>query len=248
MDRLGKGRDAWRKGELTTKGREAKRNDERLFLKFIVKYMEGLHPEIYTKAVQLHNTIRENNPGVSDLTKTVLFMSTVTPEKRIPRYYFNRSINRPKQPQMVLNIQLLDHEQLSVPPQQSSPQLPVPPSQQPSPQLPVPPPQQPAPQLPVPPPQQSSPQQSAPQLPVPPPQQPSPQQPVPQLPVPLPQQQLPLLPPNVYEDILAEIQRDPELYEIFNDITDDQTLNEFVWDDLYMLNDISPLENHMDMC
>ena len=69
MDNFRKGRDAWRKGELTTRGREAKRNDERLYFKFVVKYIEGLHPEIFTKAVELHKEIKENNPGVSDLTK-----------------------------------------------------------------------------------------------------------------------------------------------------------------------------------
>ena len=315
MDKLREGLDAWRKGKTTIRGREAKRNQERLHFKFIVNYVKELHPEIFTKAAELYDEIKENNPNVYDLTKTVQFMSRVTPGKPIPRYYYQRqTYGQQQQQHMVLQIPLLRPDQLSATVPQlaaPSPQLPEPQLPGPQPQLAAPSPQLPEPQLPGPQPQLAapSPQLPEPQLPGPQPQfaapspqlpepqlpgpqlqfaAPSPQLPEPQLPgpqpqfaatspqlpepqlpgpqpqlaapapqlpesqpqLPEPQSQLPepsplLLSPDVYMDMLSEIQRDPELDQIFNTLIhddDDDTMNELIWNNIYSPNDMTPLE------
>ena len=234
MDKLAKGRDDWRKGVVTTKSREAKRNSERLHFKFIVKYVEGLHPEIYEKAEELYKETMKTNPNVMDLTKTVRFMSAATPNKPIPRYYYRRSGQQQEQ-KMVLRIPLLNKEQQPVPdpiPQQTVPE--------PMPQHPVPVQQLPAPVV-VP-----SPQQTVPD-PMPQHQVPVQQLPVPVVvPEPMPQHPL-LIPPEVYNDLLLEIQKDPEMAQIFNDITDDDgSMNDHVWNDVCMTDTTTQLENFID--
>ena len=224
------------------KGREARRNDERLYYKFIVKYMEGLHQDLFKKAVDLYNDAKQSNPNVRDLTKTVQFMTEAMPNTPIPRYYKNRqtNVNKPRlqQPQMVLRIPLV-----KLPVSQPSPQVshPSPPVSQPSPQV------------------------SHPSPPV--------SQPSPHLTVPVssqPSQLLLPLAPDVYQDLLNELQHDPELQQILNDFPDndettnnfvcddidmsqdpgfvcDESMNSFVWDTIDMY-DISPLENEILGC
>ena len=278
MDKAREGLDAWRKGKTTTRGREAKRNQERLHFKFIVNYVKELHPEIFTKAAELYDEVKENNPNVYDLTKTVQFMARVTPGKPIPRYYYQRQTygqQQQHQQHMVLQIPLLRPDHLPEPQPQlaaPSPQLPEPQLPEPQPQLAAPSPQLPEPQLPEPQPQLAapSPQLPEPQLPEPQPQltAPSPQlpEPQPQLPGPLPSPQLPepqpqlpepqsqlpepsplLLSPDVYMDMLSEIQCDPELDQIFNTLIhdDDDTMNELIWNNIYSTNDMTPLEKNM---
>ena len=188
-------------------GREARRNDERLYFKFIAKYFEGLHNDLFKKAVDLFNEAKEKNPTVKDLTKTVQFMAGVTPELPIPRYYKNRQLKVYTQPQMVLQIPLPNPQELVG--SQASP--------------------------------------------------PNPQelvvasQTLPPVPVPSPpiSQPFPLLTQSVYNDLLTEIQQDPELLKILNDfphIDDDddcETMNDLVWNDIYTHNDITPIEIEM---
>ena len=210
-----------RKARLTnddddTRGREAKRNDERLYFKFIVKYFEELHPDLFAKATNLHKETKKLNPNVKDLTKTARFMTAVTPNIPVPRYYYNRLLKTDiaqqlqRGPRMVLQIPLQ--------------------TQQPSPSVTA--------HMP------SQPSQSA---------------HIPSPPAPL------LMPENVYNQILAEIQGDPDMAQIFRDFSlgndddddmnaqtvpqqtpnddDDDDMNPFVWDDIVQHDIISPLED-----
>ena len=227
-----------------TKGREARRNDERLYFKFIVKYFENLHKDLFTEVMNLYKEAKEKNPNVRDLTKTTQFMTAVMPDIPVPRYYNNRhlkvnttqkgyntrylKVNTTQQlqegPQMVLQIPL--HKP------QSSPSVTVPVPSPPVhvPSLPVP--------VPVPVP--------SPPVPVPVPV-PSPPVPVP-VPVPLPSPPL-LITDNTYQELLAELQRDPDMLQILNDFpfdNDDDDINDLVWDNIYKPDDISPIETEMD--
>ena len=240
-----------RKARLTndgTRGREARRNDERLYFKFIVKYFEELHPDLFAKATNLHKETKKLNPNVKDLTKTASFMTVVTPNIPVPRYYYNRLLKTDiaqqlqSGPRMVLQIPLQT--------QQPSPSVTAHTPSQPS---------QPAPLLMSDPSvtahTPSQPSQSAPLLMSDPsvtahtPSQPS-------QPAPL------LLPEKVYNQILSEIQGDPDMAQIFNDFNlanddddmnaqpapqqtpnDDDDMNPFVWDDISKYDIISPLED-----
>ena len=130
MKGFAKGKEA-REG----KGREAKRNDERLYFKFMVKYFENKHKDLFAEAVTLYQHAKENNPNVRDLTKTVQFMECATPHIAIPRYYKSRqqqtkTVETTREPQMVLEIPLLNPQQTSsVLQTPTPPQAPVPVSQ-----------------------------------------------------------------------------------------------------------------------
>ena len=90
--------------------REAEKRLERLEFKFITEYVKSLHGDIYRKAKELYQNARQLYPNVKDLTKTVEFMSTVTPHKVIPRYYTQRKANDTEKNstrEMVLEIPLL---------------------------------------------------------------------------------------------------------------------------------------------
>ena len=221
-------------------GREARRNDERLYFKFIVKYFEGLHKDLFEKAVDLFYEAKEKNPTVKDLTKTVQFMAGVTPELPIPRYYKNRQLKVYTQPQMVLQIPLFNPQEL-VASQTSLPnpqELVASQTSLPNPQELV------ASQTSLPNPQELVASQTSPPVPV---RVPSSPVPVPSPPI---SQPFPLLTQSVYNDLLTEIQQDPELLKILNDfphIDDDyETMNDLVWNDIYTHNDISPIEIEMD--
>ena len=113
MDRFSKARDVRdrrEKGEIIRKSRQSRNNDERLYFKFISKYIEGLHPLIYEDAVAFHNETKRKNPDVSDCTKTVEFISRVMPNACIPRHYFRRQ-KRPQTREMALQVPLLTNEQ-----------------------------------------------------------------------------------------------------------------------------------------
>ena len=239
MDGFSKARDVRirrRKGALIEKSRESKRNDERLYFKFIAKYVEGLYPKIFADAVALHEEAKINNPWVTDKTKTVQFMSKVTPKAPIPRYYYRRQREQQQEQQqqkmqqeMQLEIQLLSHEQTSVIMTTPSPAPVQDPEQSqifndimedndvPAPvPLPVP-----SPVSPV-----LSPVSSAVPVPL---SVPSPVSPL--------DQEALLLPPELYIDMLREIQLDPELSQIFDDITEDnEGMNEMVWNDICVHN------------
>ena len=93
--------------------RDAQKTNERLYYKFIACYVEGTYKEIYEDAEQLFNQAKRENPGVRDLTKTDTYMEAVHPGAPIPRYYITRKLKTsspptpPTQPQLVLNIPLL---------------------------------------------------------------------------------------------------------------------------------------------
>ena len=207
-------------------GREARRNEERLHYKFIYKYFEHLHPDLFMKAEDLYYEAKEKNPQVKDLTKTEHFMTTVTPSIPVPRYYNNRNLKRKNHttqevnsPQMVLEIQLQSPSTLlstaPVPPSSTSTEpvpepstVPVPPSLTST--EPVPEPST----VPVPPPLASTEPDSA------------------------PSHQALLIPENVYKDLLFELQKDPQLQQILNDFTrgdelnDDGDMFDMVWNDM----------------
>ena len=217
MDKFVKARNArkinWGTAKLPT-GREGIRNLERLHYKFIANYIEALHPHIYEKAEKLYKETKEANPLVRDLTKTVKFMSTVTPHKKIPPYYYQRERRHEQtmavHPQMVLEIPLLNSEQLTTQtvPQQTSAEST----------------------------QQTTPEHTAPQ----------------QTPVESPLQ----LSPDVYNNILLEIQKDPEMWRVFQDITgsddvtNDQTddfMNDEIWNEV-CIDSPTPLEKVVEQC
>ena len=250
MDRFGKARDIRdrrKKGETIEKSRQSRMNDERLYFKFVAKYVEGLYPRIFADAVAFHKETKQKNPGVNDNTKTIEFMSRVTPNIPIPRYYNIRQ-NRQQQQQrqeMVLEIPLLNSEQtltimttqLPVPPPVSAPSpvsvpLPVtPPVSAPSP-LPVTPPVSAPSPLPVTPPVSAP----LPLLVTPPVSAPLPLPELPPVPA-LDNEDLFSLPPEIYRDMLKEIQLDPQLSQIFNDFQEDDVgMDDLVWDDISEYN------------
>ena len=113
MDRFSKARDIKNrrsKGETIGKSRQSRMNDERLYFRFIGKYVEGLHPTIFADAVAFHKETKQKNPGVNDCTKTIEFMSRVMPNTPIPRHYYRRQ-NRPQTQEIMLQIPLLTNEQ-----------------------------------------------------------------------------------------------------------------------------------------
>ena len=207
-------------------GREAMRNRERLEYKFIVEYLSSQHKDIYAEAYNFYQDVKEKNPYIHDLTKTIEFVGKTKPYETIPRYYYRRrskSTTSVKQNEltMVLNIPLAT--------------ITTAPSPQPAP-------------LPV----QSQPPVSSP----PPATLPVTAQPTAPLPVPLavasssPVEPL-ALPDEIFHHLLSEIQQDPDLWAIFNNFDtisvnnnddDDDGMNPQVWNDLSTLNNISPIE------
>ena len=194
-------------------GREARRNNERLFYKFIVKYFENLHKDVYDEAMKLYEETKKYNPNVKDLTKTTQFMAVVTPDTPVPRYYTHRmlksDITRQIQggPRMVLNIPL--HKQ----------------QQQPSQPLPVPP--QPLPSTPTCIPSTTACISSPP--------------PVPAQPAPL------LMDDTTFQQLASELLKDPNLEQILNDFADYDDMNPYIQDDIFRMDDISPLETEMNL-
>ena len=248
-------RDRRKKGETIEKSRQARMNDERRYFKFIGKYVEGLYPMIFADAVAFHKETQQKNPGVNDCTKTVEFISRVTPNMPIPRHYYRRQ-NRPQMQEIVLEIPLLTNEQtLAITTTTSSP-VSVPelppvsaplPSPLPEPQ-PVSVPELPPVSAPLPSPLPEPQPVSVPELPpvsaplpspLPEPQPVSvPELPPVSVPFPLPLPELPPvslpeLPPEIYIDMLKEIQLDPQLNQIFNDFQEDDVgMDDIVWDDI----------------
>ena len=218
------------------RSRGALRTEERLHYKFITKYVEELHGDVFTQAQELFEDTKRKNPSVKDLTKTVEFITKVSPNKTVPRYYKNRQSRTMldvSKPQMVLNIPLF-----TMPSQPLPPLPPVPPQSLPSPLTPT------APPLPPVPPQ-SLPSPLTPTPPVPPQSLPSPLTPT--------APPLPLLPPDVYQNLLAELERDPELWKIMNDFPmsdegmddfpmSDEGMDEPVVNDIFLDDGVSPLE------
>ena len=172
-------------------GLEARRNNERLEYKFIVKYVKNLHNDIYQEAFNLYLKTKTANPNVKDLTKTEQFMSVAMPGMPVPRYYTTRNlrvnkptnrVNKPTKqvqggPTMVLEIPLEKRGKQ----QQSAP---VVPSTQPLLMT-----------------EDGGKQQQSPPV--------------------VPSTQPLLLPEDVYLQLLTELQKDPELEKILNDFNND---------------------------
>ena len=93
-------------------GREAKRNNERLEYKFFSEYFKSQHKDLYDEACSFYDKVKEKNPNVRDLTKTVEFVARTKPNEMIPKYYYRRQARTTpttaKQTEltMVLNIPL----------------------------------------------------------------------------------------------------------------------------------------------
>ena len=100
------------------KVREAEKRVERLHFRFISDYVKVLHSDIYKKAEELYQSIRQKYPdGVKDLTKTFEYMNTVTPNNQVPRYYMSRKTKeKSTTKRMVLEIPLFPSSDVSSPP------------------------------------------------------------------------------------------------------------------------------------
>ena len=258
-----------------TQSRDAQKTNERLYYKFITSYVEGRYHNIYEDAEQLYNQAKRENPNVRDLTKTDTFIREVYPGAPIPRYYITRKVKtsaptQPQpQPQLVLNIPLLPARALArssllqtevstqpSPPgvcTQSSPP-PTEVSTQPSPpgvctQSSPPPTEvstQPSPPgvctQSSPPPTEVSTQPSPPGVCTqssPPPTEVSTQS--------LPPQSLPplFLTPELYDEVLNELNRDPEVLKYFNDLPIEDDMNDTVVEDMgdmFFDNTSTPLD------
>ena len=232
--------------------------------KFIAEYIKAKHHDIYTEADQVYQTVKDKNPSRKDMTKTVDFLKITTPYTSFPVYYYsrrksaqkNKGNTPPRQSRntlnMVLNIPLLSS--LETPTRNDETQPPTIPDQQ----LVIPEqqPDIPEQQLVIPEQQPDIPDQ---QLVIPEQQPDIPDQ---QLVIPeqqpdIPDQQL-AIPDSVYEDILRELRRDPDLYRIFNhmDIPDNQETiiqdnddmnkqcNDDMWD-TFNVSEITPLEREL---
>ena len=184
-------------------GREARRNNERLEYKFIVKYIENVHNDIYNKVQDLYEETKKANPNVKDLTKTQQFMSAAMPGTPVPRYYTTRNLCVNKSTRLVQGGPTMA---LKIPLEK---------------------------------------------------QQPAPVVPAPQC-VPLPSTQTPpstlplLIPDDIYQQLLADIAKDPDLEQILNDFQPpsndiDDDMNPFIQCDLFNIDEQSPLEREMDL-
>ena len=67
--------------------RAAKRTLEKNKNKFICKYVEFKHGDVFTEAKEVYERIKRCNPDKKDITKTSEYMNAVMPHKPIPYYY-----------------------------------------------------------------------------------------------------------------------------------------------------------------
>ena len=217
--------------------REAEKRLERLQYKFIAEYIKCLHNDTYKEAEKLYNNIKHQYPTVKDLTKTAEFMFVATPGKRVPRYYTSRKTN-PTQPTQTMEMVL------EIPPMPSGPNTSLAAAVSPPVSPPVLPPALPSVSPPVSPPV-LPPLVSPPVLP-------------PALPSVSPTVSPPvdashplLLPEDVYLDLLAELQQDPELSQILNGFTygdsfhGDTTNDDDIWESI-IPDDPTPLEDELE--
>ena len=91
---------------------DSRRRMERNKYKFITEYIQAIHGDVYQEACNIYEVIKEKNPTIKDLTKTVDFVQNVTPEKKIPRHYLIRGSKQQKRLKnntyMALNIPLME--------------------------------------------------------------------------------------------------------------------------------------------
>ena len=204
--------------------RDAEKREERLHFKFIVEYIKCLHKDTYNKAEELYKNIKHQYPTVKDLTKTAEFMSVATPGKPIPRHYTSRKSNQ-TQSSMPQTEMVLEIPLMALGQNTSLPVAASPPASPPV-----------------------SPPVSLPVLP--------PVSPPVSLPVSLPPVDASpplLLSKDVYHNLLAELQQDPNLFQILNDYTlgdsshEDTTIDmdDDIWDSI-ISDDVTPLEDELE--
>ena len=238
----------------TTKrrAREAEKRIERHHYKFISDYVNVLHNDIYKKAEELYQCIRQKYPdGVKDLTKTFEYMNTVTPHKQVPRYYMSRKTKEEStnEKRMVLEIPLLPPSAVAPPQPVASPPYVAPPQPVASPPHVAPPQPVASPPHVAPPQPVASPPHVAPPQPVASPPHVAPPQPVASPP---PDVSLPPLSEEVVLQLLQDLHQDPDLSKILNgfpldddsmmDTTTD--LHPDIWDTIRP-QDILPLEQEL---
>ena len=240
-------------------GREAHRNRQRLEYKFIIEYVRNIHKDIYDDANSFYKTVKENNPGVRDLTKTVEFMGRVKPHEYIPRYYYTRkgrtTTTARKQTELTMS--------LNIPLMMTTPAVPLPlaeeplPLAQPSPVT-VPPAEEPLPlaqpsPVTVPPAEEPLPLAQPSPVTVPPAEEPLPLAPPSPVIVLTPADPLPLavpsedlkLPEEQYQQLIQELNQDPDLNMLFNNFdipSDDEGMNPQVWNDISTQNNTTSME------
>ena len=91
---------------------DVRRRVENNRYKFISRYIETFHGQIYREAEQSYGIIRQKNPHTKDITKTVEFLLMVTPNKEIPRYYTTKrnkkTLSKDSGKTIQLNIPLMN--------------------------------------------------------------------------------------------------------------------------------------------
>ena len=234
------------------RSREVQKTAERLYYKFLASYVEVKHNEIHKEALALFNQAKQENPCVKDLMKTATYLKRVHPNKAIPRHYIRRkqkhslsSQIQQRTTQMVLTIPLLSTTQ---PTCSSQPEVTT---------------------FPPPPPPEVSTQPEVTTFPPPPPPEVSTQPEVTTLqPPPLPEvsiqpevttqpevSTLPVLSTEIYNDLLAELREDPELWRILNDFEDnamdvivgeDNSMDSLVADDIFGSEELTQLEKELE--
>ena len=77
---------------------------------FIAAYTEALHPDIYNKADKMYEELKELYPGKRDVRKTPQFLSLTTGTKSINSYYYKKKMSKKTRQEkfdnMVLTIPL----------------------------------------------------------------------------------------------------------------------------------------------
>ena len=176
------------------RSRDAERTTERLHYKFITTYVKALHGDVHREAEELFKQTKQENPGVKDLTKTKLFMNVTRPNEPVPRHYTSerrKHLTRRHATQVqscMPRTMVLNIPLMQTP---SSPSLMQTPSSPSSPSL-----------------MQTPSSPSSPSL-MQTPSSPSLMQTPPNTPL--------LLSPDEYKDILDDLRRDPDLWQILND-------------------------------
>ena len=224
--------------------RDAEKRKERLHFKFISNYVEAMHRDVFIEAEELYEHVRRKNPKVFDLTKTIEFVSVVTPDKKIPKHYKCRKQGCYAQVHDNMSMMVLDIPLIQLQPNGSLPAVaasPLLPPTVPSPPLPVVAASQPLPAVAASPP-------LPPTVPSPPLPTVAASQPLPAVaaspPLP-PTVPSPPLPADVYQGLLEDLQKDPDLYRILNDfsVLDYEDMN---LGDVFISNDLTPLEIELE--
>ena len=224
--------------------REARREDTRNKRqeRLMCAYLKHAHPAIYEETYAFYNKLNTMYPNKRDLRKTTHFTVFKKESGKIKKTPPAQGDN------FILEIPLMCTETVATRTSQPLPSPPVVASPLPSPPVAA----SPLPSPPV----VASPSPSPPVVASPSPSPPVAASPLPSPPVvaspsPSPPVAAPLLPlpSDVYKTLLAELENDPDLWRIFNDFPlqeCDEGMNAFVAEDVFMSDDISPLEVELE--